>query len=145
MCSRRLVQDFETLPASSEAFIYFSQAMLLSRRLAGAFVGAGPSRTGGLSPREPARRDPLALTGFHQFDDPPVVYRERVHRRHFVPARHDGTHNRSRGFLAPSRRLLYTGSGRLRLFASSSQGLGGLRPGRSLAAPTLSPHQRVQL
>ena len=34
MCSRRLVRDFETLPASSEAFIYFSQAMLLSRRLA---------------------------------------------------------------------------------------------------------------
>nr|WP_241777468.1 transposase [Streptomyces sp. CT34] len=28
------VRDFETLPASSEAFIYFSQAMLLSRRLA---------------------------------------------------------------------------------------------------------------
>jgi transposase len=34
MCSRRLVRDFETLPASSEAFIYLSQAMLLSRRLA---------------------------------------------------------------------------------------------------------------
>lgn len=34
MSSRRLVRDFETLPASSEAFIYFSQAMLLSRRLA---------------------------------------------------------------------------------------------------------------
>lgn len=34
MCSRRLARDFETLPASSETFIYFSQAMLLSRRLA---------------------------------------------------------------------------------------------------------------
>lgn len=32
MRSRRLVRDFETLPASSEAFIYFSQAMLMSRR-----------------------------------------------------------------------------------------------------------------
>ncbi|MGH4036042.1 hypothetical protein ACQB60_44910 [Actinomycetota bacterium Odt1-20B] len=35
MRSRRLVRDFETVPASSEAFIYFPQAMLLSRRLAG--------------------------------------------------------------------------------------------------------------
>jgi transposase len=34
MNSRRLVRDFETLPASGEAFIYFSQAMLISRRLA---------------------------------------------------------------------------------------------------------------
>ncbi|MEU5439109.1 IS5 family transposase [Streptomyces sp. NPDC020719] len=34
MRSRRLVRDFETLPSSSETFIYFSQAMLLSRRLA---------------------------------------------------------------------------------------------------------------
>lgn len=34
MRSRRLVRDFETLPASSEAFIYFSQAMLMCRRLA---------------------------------------------------------------------------------------------------------------
>ncbi|MEC4021027.1 IS5 family transposase [Streptomyces sp. H27-D2] len=34
MRSRRLVRDFETLPTSSEAFIYFSQAMLMSRRLA---------------------------------------------------------------------------------------------------------------
>ncbi|MDV9171955.1 transposase [Streptomyces sp. W16] len=34
MRSRRLVRDFETLPASSEAFIYFSQAILLIRRLA---------------------------------------------------------------------------------------------------------------
>ncbi|MFI6056553.1 IS5 family transposase [Streptomyces violascens] len=34
MRSRRLVRDFEALPASSETFIYFSQAMLLSRRLA---------------------------------------------------------------------------------------------------------------
>ncbi|MFI1106207.1 IS5 family transposase [Streptomyces melanogenes] len=34
MRSRRLVRDFETLPASSEAFIYFSLAMLMSRRLA---------------------------------------------------------------------------------------------------------------
>ncbi|MFI2346287.1 transposase [Streptomyces sp. NPDC019443] len=34
MRTRRLVRDFETLPASSEAFIYFSQAMLMSRRLA---------------------------------------------------------------------------------------------------------------
>lgn len=34
MRSRRLVRDFESLPASSEAFIYFSQAMLMSRRLA---------------------------------------------------------------------------------------------------------------
>ena len=34
MNSRRLVRDFETLPASSEAFCYFSQAMLISRRLA---------------------------------------------------------------------------------------------------------------
>ncbi|MEV8529404.1 IS5 family transposase [Streptomyces sp. NPDC052000] len=34
MRSRRLVRDFETLPASSETFIYFSMAMLMSRRLA---------------------------------------------------------------------------------------------------------------
>ena len=34
MRSRRLVRDFETLPASSEAFVYFSMAMLMSRRLA---------------------------------------------------------------------------------------------------------------
>lgn len=34
MHSRRLVRDFETLPASSETFIYFSQATLISRRLA---------------------------------------------------------------------------------------------------------------
>lgn len=34
MCSRRLVRDFETLPESSEAFIYWSQTMLMSRRLA---------------------------------------------------------------------------------------------------------------
>jgi len=34
MRSRRLVRDFETLPASSEAFIYWSQIMLMSRRLA---------------------------------------------------------------------------------------------------------------
>ncbi|WP_246204745.1 IS5 family transposase [Streptomyces tailanensis] len=34
MRSRHLVRDFETLPASSEAFIYFSAAMLMSRRLA---------------------------------------------------------------------------------------------------------------
>ncbi|MEJ8632347.1 IS5 family transposase [Streptomyces sp. MS2.AVA.5] len=34
MRTRRLARDYETLPASSEAFIYFSQAMLMSRRLA---------------------------------------------------------------------------------------------------------------
>ncbi|WP_414166345.1 IS5 family transposase [Streptoverticillium reticulum] len=34
MRTRRLVRDFETLPASSEAFICFSLAMLMSRRLA---------------------------------------------------------------------------------------------------------------
>ncbi|WP_234367355.1 transposase [Streptomyces pluripotens] len=34
MRSRRLVRDFETLPASSETFVYFSMAMLMSRRLA---------------------------------------------------------------------------------------------------------------
>jgi transposase len=34
MRSRRLVRDFETLPESSEAFIYWSQTMLMSRRLA---------------------------------------------------------------------------------------------------------------
>ncbi|MDJ0467143.1 IS5 family transposase [Streptomyces sp. H27-C3] len=34
MRSRRLARDFETLPSSSEAFIYFSLAMLMSRRLA---------------------------------------------------------------------------------------------------------------
>ncbi|MEV5877451.1 transposase [Streptomyces sp. NPDC052101] len=34
MRSRRLVRNFETLPASSAAFIYFSRAMLMSRRLA---------------------------------------------------------------------------------------------------------------
>ncbi|MEV7472023.1 IS5 family transposase [Streptomyces kronopolitis] len=33
MRSRRLVRDFETLPASSETFVYFSMAMLMSRRL----------------------------------------------------------------------------------------------------------------
>ncbi|MEU3756891.1 transposase [Streptomyces olivoreticuli] len=40
MRTRRLVRDFETLPASSEAFIYFSQAMLMSRRLARGAVRA---------------------------------------------------------------------------------------------------------
>ncbi|MEW2051883.1 IS5 family transposase [Streptomyces sp. NPDC005476] len=34
MRSRRLVRDFESLPASSETFVYFSMAMLMSRRLA---------------------------------------------------------------------------------------------------------------
>jgi transposase len=34
MRSRRLVRDFETLPESSEAFIYWSQTMLMSCRLA---------------------------------------------------------------------------------------------------------------
>jgi transposase len=34
MRSRRLVRDFETLPESSEAFIHWSQTMLMSRRLA---------------------------------------------------------------------------------------------------------------
>ncbi|MEU8733684.1 IS5 family transposase [Streptomyces tendae] len=34
MRSRRLVRDFETLPASGETFVYFSMAMLMSRRLA---------------------------------------------------------------------------------------------------------------
>jgi transposase len=34
MRSRRLVRDFETLPETSEAFIYWSQTMLMSRRLA---------------------------------------------------------------------------------------------------------------
>jgi transposase len=34
MRSRRLVRDFEALPESSEAFIYWSQTMLMSRRLA---------------------------------------------------------------------------------------------------------------
>ncbi|WP_335935756.1 hypothetical protein [Streptomyces sp. PTD5-9] len=34
MRSPRLLRDFETLPASSEAFISFSPAMLMSRRLA---------------------------------------------------------------------------------------------------------------
>ncbi|MET7458525.1 transposase [Streptomyces sp. NPDC005574] len=34
MRSRRLVRDFEALPASSEAFIYFSASMLMARRLA---------------------------------------------------------------------------------------------------------------
>ncbi|MEU8687545.1 IS5 family transposase [Streptomyces sp. NPDC048665] len=34
MRPRRLVRDFETLPASTAAFIYFTQAMLMSRRLA---------------------------------------------------------------------------------------------------------------
>ncbi|MDJ0386455.1 IS5 family transposase [Streptomyces sp. G-G2] len=34
MRSRRLVRDFESLPASSEAFVHFSMVMLMSRRLA---------------------------------------------------------------------------------------------------------------
>uniref|UniRef100_A0AAU2UVR7 IS5 family transposase n=1 Tax=Streptomyces sp. NBC_00003 TaxID=2903608 RepID=A0AAU2UVR7_9ACTN len=34
MRSRRLARDFETLPASSEAFVYFSMTILMSRRLA---------------------------------------------------------------------------------------------------------------
>jgi transposase len=34
MRSRRLVRDFEALPASSEAFIYLSASMLMARRLA---------------------------------------------------------------------------------------------------------------
>ncbi|XVV38326.1 hypothetical protein ACQPXT_34225 [Streptomyces sp. CA-100214] len=33
MKSRRLVPDFETLPVSSEAFIGFSQAMLIDRHM----------------------------------------------------------------------------------------------------------------
>lgn len=45
MRSRRLVRDFETLPASSEAFIYFSQAMLLSRRLARPASRSGRERS----------------------------------------------------------------------------------------------------
>ncbi len=32
--SRRLARDYETLPASSEAFIHFSASMLMARRLA---------------------------------------------------------------------------------------------------------------
>ena len=32
--ARCLARDYETLPASSEAFIYFSAGMLLARRLA---------------------------------------------------------------------------------------------------------------
>ncbi|MGA5474127.1 IS5 family transposase [Streptomyces arboris] len=32
--TRRLARDYETLPASSEAFIYFSASMLMARRLA---------------------------------------------------------------------------------------------------------------
>jgi transposase len=46
MRSRRLVRDFETLPASSEAFIYFSQAMLMSRRLARTASRARQERPG---------------------------------------------------------------------------------------------------
>ncbi|MER5667356.1 transposase [Streptomyces mirabilis] len=34
MRSRRLVRDYETQPASSEAFIYWSASMLMARRLA---------------------------------------------------------------------------------------------------------------
>lgn len=32
--TRRLARDYETRPDSSEAFIYFSQTMLMARRLA---------------------------------------------------------------------------------------------------------------
>jgi transposase len=42
MRSRRLVRDFEALPASSEAFIYFSVSMLMSRRLARTTAVSGP-------------------------------------------------------------------------------------------------------
>ncbi|MFJ9378134.1 hypothetical protein [Streptomyces sp. NPDC101455] len=34
MRTRRLARDYETLPASSEAFIYFSAGILMARRLA---------------------------------------------------------------------------------------------------------------
>ncbi|WP_234025210.1 MULTISPECIES: transposase [unclassified Streptomyces] len=45
MRSRRLVRDFETLPASSEAFIYFSAAMLMSRSLARLVPRPKPERS----------------------------------------------------------------------------------------------------
>uniref|UniRef100_A0AAU2UW24 IS5 family transposase n=1 Tax=Streptomyces sp. NBC_00003 TaxID=2903608 RepID=A0AAU2UW24_9ACTN len=37
--TRRLCRDYETLPASSEAFIYFSASMLMARRLARTAAG----------------------------------------------------------------------------------------------------------
>ena len=40
--TRRLARDYETLPASSEAFIYFSASMLMARRL-GRTPAAGPT------------------------------------------------------------------------------------------------------
>jgi transposase len=42
MRSRRLVRDFEALPASSEAFIYISASMLMARRLARATAVSRP-------------------------------------------------------------------------------------------------------
>ncbi|MBT2524113.1 hypothetical protein J7E91_01375, partial [Streptomyces sp. ISL-99] len=39
MRSRRLVRDYETQPASSEAFIHFSASMLMARRLARTTTG----------------------------------------------------------------------------------------------------------
>jgi transposase len=50
MRSRRLVRDFEALPASSEAFIHFSATMLMARRLA-----RTTPRTRPLSPSRQAR------------------------------------------------------------------------------------------
>jgi transposase len=46
MRSRRLVRDFETLPETSEAFIYWSQTMLMSRRLARTAQAVSPPRPG---------------------------------------------------------------------------------------------------
>ncbi|WP_327241867.1 hypothetical protein [Streptomyces sp. NBC_01320] len=39
MRSRRLVRDFETLPASSEAFIHWSASVLMARRPARTATG----------------------------------------------------------------------------------------------------------
>jgi hypothetical protein len=50
MRSRRLVRDFEALPASSEAFIHFSATMLMARRLARTAPGTRP-----VSPSRQAR------------------------------------------------------------------------------------------
>ncbi|WP_329576631.1 MULTISPECIES: transposase [unclassified Streptomyces] len=43
--TRRLARDYETRPDSSEAFIYFSQTMLMARRLASPASPARPERS----------------------------------------------------------------------------------------------------
>lgn len=68
MRSLRLVRDFETLPASSETFVYFSMAMLMSRRIAipaparaGTVGSCGVNRPDGNAVTQPRSASRLAF------------------------------------------------------------------------------------